>query len=188
MADPARKHLTVEDYLGWDDGTDRRHELVDGEVVAMPLPTVAHSTILGNLAREIGSRIGRPRRAMLAAGIEIPDRNDRFYQADVAVTCTPPSAGERSVPNPVLLVEVLSSSTLAHDRGVKVPDYLCIPSVQEILLVDSREPRVQVWRREGDRRKVAWTVQDVRGVPAIRLDSIDADLPLAALYENVVFD
>lgn len=62
-----------------------------------------------------------------------------------------------------------------------MPDYICIPSVQEILLVDSGERRVQLWRRAGPR----WVVEDFAGDTIILpLASIGAEIPLAALYEG----
>lgn len=181
MTVTAPKRWTVQEFLAWDDGTDQRYELVAGAIVAMAPPSIAHGTIIMNIGAAIRPRLKPPYRIVGEAGIVRPDRDDRFYQADIAVTCQPASSGERSTPSPRLIVEVLSPSTALHDRGVKLPDYLEIPSVQEILLVDSERRRVQHWRREADH----WVVQDTAGDGTIRLASVGVELPLAAIYQDV---
>lgn len=182
MAQPAIKGMTIDEFLAWADGEpDARYELVFGQPRAMTGGTEAHSQIASNLAFEIRNRMRRPCRVIGEASLTREGRDDRFYVADVAVTCSPPESGRRFIPDPVLVAEVLSDSTATHDRGTKVPDYMQIPSVQEILLVDSRAPRVQLWRRDGTR----WIVEDFAGTATLPLASVGADLPLAALYEGV---
>lgn len=182
MGMPAEKLLTIDQFLNWNDGTDRRYELVEGRVVAMAPCSQSHSQIATNLAFEIRRRLRPPCRVLGEAAVERLDRNDRFYEADVAVTCTPHRPDQRSTPEPVLIAEILSESTAQHDRGTKVPDYQEIPSVQEILLVDSRRRRVQLWRRDGTR----WWVEDFSSDDAILpLTSIGAEIPLGALYEGL---
>jgi Uma2 family endonuclease len=107
MAEPARKPMTADEFLDWDDGTDTRHELVDGLVLAMAPTTDAHGTIAVNAALEINGRLdGRPPcRAIAEAGIRLDDGN--HYEADVAATCAEPRGG-RYVEEPFLIVEVLS--------------------------------------------------------------------------------
>ena len=97
------------------------------------------------------------------------------------MTRAPPERGRRHVAEPALIVEVLSPSTAQHDRGTKVPDYCELPSVREILLVASTERRVELWRRDGPR----WTVERLIGEAELRLEVIDAAIPLTAVYENV---
>ena len=109
------------------------------------------------------------------------DRADTWYQADLAVTCAPAERGARAIPEPRLIVEVLSPWTAAHDRGVKLADYRKIASVEQILMVASEDRHVEVWQRAHD----GWKVQDLIGDAAIPL-AIDAQpLPLAATYEAV---
>jgi len=108
VAEPAPKRWTVEDFLAWDDGTDRRYELVGGEVIAMAPPAEAHGTIVANLTIRIGTKLEAPCRVVGEAGIVLPDRDDTYYQADLAVTFTSPEAGRQHVAEPVLIVEVLS--------------------------------------------------------------------------------
>lgn len=184
MAQPALKGMTIDEFLDWAGGEpDVKYELVFGQPRAMAPVSQSHSRLAGRLAVAIGGRLRPPCEVLMDTAIEREDRNDRFYEADLAVTSAPHQTGQPSTPNPVLIVEILSDSTATHDRGTKVPDYMQIPSVQEILLVDSRAPRVQLWRRDGTR----WIVEDFADTATLPLASVGVDLPLPALYEGVAF-
>ena len=180
MAEPAEKLWTVDEFLAWGDGTDRRCELVDGHVVAMTPPSEAHGTIVANLSGELRNRLRPPCRVVGEAGVVPTDRNDTYYQADLLVTCSPPERGRAYPAEPILIVEVLSPSTEVHDRGRKVEDYSRLPSVNEILLVSSEERRVRSWRRDGRR----WIVEDLIGDAELRPESVPGPIPLAAVYEG----
>ncbi len=128
MASRAPKLMTLAEFLEWDDGTDRRYELLDGLPVMMAPATEAH----GEIAISLGSRnsavgCSSPCRVISEAGITIPDRADTYYVADLAVTCAPREPGRRMVAEPVLVVEVLSPSTSQVDRWRKVADYRTLP-------------------------------------------------------------
>jgi Uma2 family endonuclease len=180
MAEPAEKRWTVEEFLDWDDGTDRRHELVDGRIVSMAPPSEAHATIVSNLTIQIGTRLQPPCRVLGEFGVRLANRDDSFYQFDLAVSCAPAEAGRRYIADPILIVEVLSPSTQLHDRGRKLDDYRQLPSVSEILLVASEQRRVQHWRRDGAR----WIVEDLIGDADLRLAALPGPIPLTAIYES----
>ncbi len=173
--------MTLAEFLRWDDGTDARYELVDGRIVSMAPPNDAHGTIVMNIGAAIGSQLRPPCRVAAEAGILRPNRDDSYYVADLGVTCGPAADTRQHLPEPVVIVEVLSPSTEDHDRGRKVPDYREIPSLQEILVVASQERRVELWRREGDH----WRVEDLIGEATVRLESCDASIPLRAIYAHV---
>jgi Uma2 family endonuclease len=127
---------------------------------------MAHAAIVPNLIGALRPSVRRP---------------CTYYQADVAVSCTPTPATAQYLVHPVLIVEVLSPSTAAHDRTQKLPDYRRIASVQEIVLASSQERRVELWRRKGEK----WEVEDLIGEAVLRLDSIRTDVPLSTIYEGV---
>ena len=164
MSEAAIKRMTLAEFLRWEDGTDTRYELLGGCPVAMAPPAIAH----GILALRLGARIDAALRSrspcfgQSEAGIARPDRNDTCYIADLAVTCTPPEPGQQLLQDPLLIVEILSPGTALYDRQTKVSDYRRIPSVQEILLIDSTSIFAEVLRREGDR----WITEIVRGPQA----------------------
>jgi Uma2 family endonuclease len=97
------------------------------------------------------------------------------------VTSAPAERGARAIPEPRLIVEVLSPSTAAHDRGVKLADYRKIASVEQILMVASEDRHVEMWRRAED----GWKVQDLIGDATIPLAIDGEPLPLAAVYDAV---
>jgi Uma2 family endonuclease len=184
MSEAAVKRMTLAEFLRWEDGTDTRYELLGGCPVAMAPPAIAH----GILALRLGARIDAALRSrspcfgQSEAGIARPDRNDTCYIADLAVTCTPPERGQQLLQDPLLIVEILSPGTALYDRQTKVSDYRRIPSVQEILLIDSASIFAEVLRREGDR----WITEIVRSPQAtLSLASIGLTAALSELYEGI---
>ncbi len=91
MGEPALRAMTADEFLAWDDGTDTRHELVDGEIVAMAPPTDAHGTIAVNVGVEIADRLRAraPCRAIGEAGIRLDD-------ATISRPTSPPPARSRA--------------------------------------------------------------------------------------------
>lgn len=181
MATPNPQLMSLAEFLRWDDGTDRRYELIRGRPVAMAPPSAAHAVIVINTGAALRQGLGPPCYVAGEAGIALPDRDDTYYQADVVVSCSPLDPRAQAIPDPTVIVEVLSPSTAAHDRTQKLPDYRRIASVREIVLVSSQERRVEIWRRKGEK----WEVEDLIGEAALRLESINANVPLAAVYEGV---
>lgn len=148
MGDLAERRMTVEEFLDWPgDGTDTRHELIDGVIVAMSPPSGRHSIIVVNVGYEIKRRLRPPCRALAEAGLTLS--NDTCIRADVAASCEE-LGPKQLMREPFMLVEILSPSTRRDDLGFKVPAYQEIASVREIWAVDSEERSVRVWRRSGE--------------------------------------
>lgn len=180
MSEVAHQTMTLEEFLDWDDGTDTRYELLNGVALAMAPPNVAHGVLVTNVSVELRSRLSPSCLVVGEAGIVLPNKSDRYYVADLAVACQHTDMSKQYLDEPLMIVEVLSPSTVTHDRGNKVPDYLRIPSVMVVLLVDSNERRVQVWRREED----IWTIRDLIGDAEINLPELESSIPLSSIYTN----
>jgi Uma2 family endonuclease len=182
MADAAFKLMTTDEFLVWDDGTPTRYELVDGAPLAMAPTLSSHGAIAGNATYEINQRARArpPCRAVVEAGIWISDH--RYFEADVAFTCSAPSRSQH-VEEPALLVEVLSSSTRAHDQGVKLPAYKDLSSVEEVWLIDSERRRVSLWRRDRS-APMRWIVEDFLGSSSFESGVLRDRIELDALYLN----
>jgi Uma2 family endonuclease len=174
--------MTLAEFLEWDDGTDRRYELLDGMPVMMAPTLEVHGELAVALGAEIRARLKPPCRVLSEAGIVIPERANTYYVADLAVTCAPREPGRRMVIEPVLIVEVLSPSTSQVDRWRKVADYRTLPSVREILVLFSDERRVEVQRRTPD----GWRVEDLIGQAEIPLSCCDTQAPLDAVYRDLL--
>jgi Uma2 family endonuclease len=184
MADPAIRRMTLDEFLRWEDGTDTRYELLSGVLVAMAPPARAHGMLCARLAGrlDVALRSRSPCSAQTEAGIARPNRDDTYYVADLAMTCSPYQRGEQLVKDPILIVEILSPGTERHDRRTKVPAYRDITSVREILLVDSESIYAEILKREGDR----WITELVQGRDATRrLSSVDLQIAMAELYEGI---
>ena len=180
MGEPARREMTADEFLTWDDGTDTRYELVEGEIVAMAPPSEPHGAIAGNAWGQIDRRLQArpPCRAIVEAGIRVDDGN--HYKADVAATCTEPRRSPY-VDEPFLIVEVLSEGTWREDIGSKLQHYIQLPTVREIWLVDSRARWVQVWQRTEN----AWIVTlPLRGSADFASEVLGDRVVLDELYRN----
>jgi Uma2 family endonuclease len=119
------------------------------------------------------------------AGIVRPDRDDAYYVADLAVTCSPYQRGERFVRDPILIVEILSPSTERHDRRTKLPVYRDIESVKRSCSSTRKASTPKILRRDGD-RWITELVQDREAM--IRLSSVDLPVAMAEPYEGIDFD
>lgn len=183
MATAKRKRWTLEEFLAFDDGTDTRYELIDGERFAMAPPARAHGTLVMRLGRMIAAGLTPPCEVIGEAGIILTDSAENYYQADLAVTCTQGPLNSPIIPQPVVIAEVLSPSTARTDRDRKVPDYRTIPSVKDILVVSSDDARVEHLFRDGD----GWRLKDVMGQGTIRLTAIDIPLDIGELYAGLDF-
>ncbi len=184
MAAPAIKPMTLDEFLRWDDGTDTHYELIGGSPMAMAPPSEVHRA----LAIRLGSRIEaalsqrRPCNAQLEAGVIRPDREDTYFEADIAATCTPIEFGRQAIEDPFLIVEILSPSTERHDRRIKLPLYRQIATVQEILFIASDGLYAELHRKSGEQ----WITEILRGADArLVLTSVGIEISLAELYEGI---
>jgi Uma2 family endonuclease len=137
--------MTVDEYLAWADGQPGRYELKDGSVFAMSPESLGHAekkaAVHAALLADIRAR-GLPCHA-LPDGTTVRIDDATAYEPDAVVYCGarhPPSAVE--VPNPVIVVEVLSPSTRHIDLSAKLADYFRLPSVAHYLIVDPDKPRI----------------------------------------------
>ncbi len=184
----AQRRMTLDEFFAWDSGDDLRYELIDGVVVAMTSPRNAHGKISIKLGRRIDEALdARPScSAESEVGIVSPTRRSTFYQADLAVSCTPQVDEGHEMIDPLLIVEILSPSTEDKDRKVKLVDYRQIPSVREVLLVDCTRPYCELHRRTEEDQWLVQLVVDLKA--SITLESIGAELTLADIYANVSFN
>jgi Uma2 family endonuclease len=182
MAEAARKRLTLDEFLMWDDGTDRRYELVRGEVVAMAPASPRHSALLINIGAALKAGVKPPCRVFGEAGIVLPDQPDTWYEADIAVACHSDAWRGRYVTDPVLIVELLSPSNQSTDRRLKLPDYQRIESVREILLVATTTKRIEQWCRT----ESGWSLTQIGAGEVLRLGSFDIELPVEELYDGMI--
>ena len=184
MSEPAIRHMTLEEFLHWDDGTDTRYELIDGLPVAMAPPVEAHRILAMRLGSRIDAKLSsrRPCNAQIEPGVVRPDRADSYYIPDIAITCEANEPGRQAMADLILVVEILSPSSERSDRRLKLPVYQTIESIREILLIDSESRHAELYRRENDH----WGIELVRGADAsLFLTSVGLRISMSELYEGV---
>jgi Uma2 family endonuclease len=185
IATPDSTPLTPDQYLQLEATSDIKHEYRNGEAYAMAGTTDSHNTIALNLAILIRSHLrGSSCRIYFADVKARLEECSCFYYPDLMVTCDPSDAETATYKRyPKLIIEVLSDSTEAFDRGDKFIDYQTLNSLQEYILISTKQQRVDCYRRT---EKGLWLFQFYTpGENTFHLSSIDLEATFAALYEDV---
>lgn len=184
MARTAPILITEAEYLAMDAASDERHELVNGEIIAMAGVSASHSTITMNLVIGLGVGLkGGPCRAHGGRFRVLIEETGLYAYPDVSVVCGPMDLTDTNPPslrNPTVIVEVLSESTAGYDRGAKLEHYRRRASVMCVLLVDSRRRAVTRYTRNADG---GWSLYDF-DAGAVGLEAIGVTLELDDLYEG----
>lgn len=184
-----RSRLTVEEYLEAERRAETKSEYLDGEVVAMTGASFRHNVIVANLIGELRQQLkGRP--CIVAPGdlrVHIPATGLYTYP-DVIAICGEPRFEDRELDtllNPTLILEILSPTTEAYDRGKKFEHYQTIESLAEYVLVSQESPRVEQYIRQDGGR---WLFSATSGLDnRLILASIGCELELAEVYDKVPF-
>lgn len=187
MAEALAKHrLTWDEYLELERTTDTRHEYLDGEAWAMAGGTPRHSAVIVNTIGELHAVLrGRPCRVYESNTKVYVEDTDLASYPDVAVVCGPPvrAAHDKNVvTNPTVLVEVLSPSTAAWDRGGKFAHYQHVPTLKHYVLVDPEQVRVELFTRQEDG---SWRYTLHGAGAEVRLDAVDVTLAVDSLYVDL---
>jgi Uma2 family endonuclease len=151
MSSPAKNEMDVEAFLAWADGRDGRWELRDGQPVMMSPERAAHA--LTKFAAQTALREGARRAGLPCTvfpdGMTVRITARTAFEPDALVVCPPPTdLNTMEIPNPVVVVEVLSPSTAADDHGVKLDGYFSLGSVNHYLILDP-DRRVMIHHRRG---------------------------------------
>jgi Uma2 family endonuclease len=183
MAEPATQRMTLDAFLAWDGEPDVRYQLFAGVPEAMAPANILHQALASRLTAALsGALSSRPDCSVIGeVGVTSALRDNSFYVADVAVTCKPLHSAQ-TIPEPVLIVEVLSPSTEETDRKVKLGDYRAMPSVEEILLIDPNRLYAEVHRRFDAHRWLTDLLRQESDVLHFR--SVGLSITLADLYRG----
>ena len=170
-------------YLAWEGTQPERNEYIAGEVFAMVGETQTHNLAAGNLAILLRSQLkGSPCRVFIESVKTRIEAADCFSYPDVVVTCDP---RDRQTPvyvsYPLLVVEVLSDSTVAFDRGAKFAAYRKLESLQDYVLVDVATQRIEVFRRNAENN---WVLYDYGMGDVLELASLSLRLDVAEVLDD----
>ena len=184
MGEPAVKQgVTYADYVAAEQAAATKHVWVRGEVFAMAAATYRHNVIAGNLFGLLFNALaGRPCRVLAADQRVRIEAADASVYPDLVVLCARPAfaAEDRhALTNPVAVVEILSDSTEAWDRGGKFASYRELASLRHYVLVRQDAPGVEVWTRNDDG---SWTVRFSGEGDTASLPALGVSVPVDPLY------
>ena len=188
MALQPKPRIRFDDWLAAErTAAQGRSEYVDGEIFAMAGGSEAHNLIAGNVVGELRNRFkGRPCYVYTSdMKVRIESGNLGAYPDAMAVCGERVFWDERKdvIANPALIVEVLSDSTEAYDRGDKFAHYRTIPSLRAYLLLSQHRISAELYLRQSNGDWLLSTYDDMQDrVPLLVLD---AELPLAEIYDKV---
>ena len=182
--------LSPEEYLARERRAEVKSEYHDGEVFAMSGASRAHNLIVTNFVRELSLRLRDRDCEVYPSDMRVKvDPTGLYTYPDVIVVCGEPAFEDEHVDtllNPTLLIEVLSESTEAYDRGKKFEHYRKLETLQGVVLVTQDEAHAERFTRQPDGQ---WLLGEASGLEAaLHLASIDVTLPLADIYDKVLFD
>jgi Uma2 family endonuclease len=179
-----RKPTTLAEFLEWEERQPLRYEFDGVGPVAMTGGTAGHAVVQGNLAIAVGGRLGGKACRFYGSDLKFQVAEGHVRYPDGTVVCRPVDRTATVVYDPVIVFEVLSPSTGRDDRIVKAREYQATPSVQRYVMLEQDAVGATVYARSGD----AWTHEILVADSILVLPEIAVSLPLAELYEGVVFE
>ncbi len=186
MADAARDipRLTASEYLQLEKQATCKHEFVNGIVYARAGASRRPNFIATDITSILIAKLTPPCQPYaLDVKVHVETATDeRYYYPDVLVTCSDLDNDPYLITQPSLIVEVVSSSTEAADRGSKFDAYRKLPSLQEYLLVLQEKAQVEVFRRRTEWQPELYGLHD-----EINLESVKLSLPVAMFYRRITF-
>lgn len=184
VSSATRPRLSVDDYLRLERAAAQRSEYLSGDTFLMAGASREHNLVVLNVAAELRARLRGSPCEVYPSDMRVSTPSGLFTYPDVSVACSPTfrTPGTDTLLNPVLLVEVLSPTTEAFDRGRKFEHYRSLDALREYLLVSTAEARIERFRRT----ETGWLFDEAAGLDAaMALSSVPAELPLAEVFARV---
>ncbi|MCU0545591.1 MAG: Uma2 family endonuclease [Oscillatoriaceae cyanobacterium Prado104] len=181
------RHFTPEEYFAWEEQQLEKHELIDGRVYAMSGGTKNHSAIAINFLLLIRSHLRGGRCTVFNSDLKVNILNTANYTyPDLSVTCDERDReNDLYITYPCLIVEILSDSTEAYDRGKKFEKYRRNPNLVDYVLVSSDEIAIDIYHKNDAGE---WVILSYREGDRVEFQSVNLSLPIEQLYEEIVFD
>jgi Uma2 family endonuclease len=192
-----QRRYTLDEYFRLSEESEEKLEYWDGfiiplgQMLAMAGGVYEHSLITANAARAISKRIEGGPCSVLSSDLPLrAPGSTRYMYPDASVICGPPQFDPRdkkrlTATNPRVVIEVLSSSTEAFDRGEKFRQYMQMESLEEYMLVSQVEPRVESFFRQEDG---TWLFTPVQGLDAtLKVRCLNLEIPVIEIYRDVEF-
>ncbi|NET09696.1 MAG: Uma2 family endonuclease [Merismopedia sp. SIO2A8] len=178
-------YFTPEEYLELERMSSIKHEYLQGQLVAMAGASKAHVIITGNLSALLVNHLRGTGCISYATDMKIRlPQLGLFYYPDLAVTCDERdrTSNEDFILYPKLIIEVLSDSTEAFDRGDKFSDYKTGALLEEYVLIHQKQVLVERFQRKSD---TLWVPHVYGTTDTVEFASIQFSCPIAVLYETI---
>ena len=184
VASSDTSYMSPSEYLEWEEQQDIKHEYINGQVFAMTGGTIPHNDIAFNLASGLRNHLkGSKCRVNIADAKVGVSETGQFTYPDVVVSCHPKDKKAlKFIQFPSLVVEVLSPSTEAYDRGGKFQLYRQIPTLQEYVLISADKVGLDCFRLND---RGLWELHPFVEGNEVYLVSVDFRFPLSLVYEDV---
>ena len=176
--------MSYPEYLAFERAAEIKHEFIDGRVVAMAGGSPEHARLAANVAAALLVALRGRRCSAFSSDlrVHIPATGRSMYP-DVTVVCDErrtASVYPDAIINPTVIVEVLSPTTEASDRGEKFAHYRRLAGLHEYVLVNQDHPRIEIYRREGD----VWALREYGPGERAELSSLDVRLAVDEIYAD----
>jgi Uma2 family endonuclease len=191
MASHPLPWASAEEYLRYEEGSEQRHEYLDGVIYAMAGGSPNHSFLMAALVAAFHGVLKGTGCKVAVADLRVKvDRGSLYAYPDLAIICEMPVYDGENLTNPTVIVEVLSQTTRTYDRGLKFARYRTLPSLMEYVLVSQWGPRIEVFRRPAANNPDAeWDVEVLQGMDAVcRLEHPQCSIALADVYDGITFE
>lgn len=164
---------------------EHRYEYLDGSIYMMTGGTPDHSIIGNNVGRILGNLLQGRRCIVYNSDLYVELSENCRVCPDVTVSCDPRDRGAKeAIHYPSLVIEVLSPTTEARDRGKKSLQYRSCPSIQEYLLIDAELPLIELFRRE---KNGFWALYTLGLDDSLELTSLNVRFAVTEVYQNTSF-
>lgn len=185
-------YMTPEEYLDFDRNSPIRHEYFEGKIVAMTGANKNHNLINANLAADLAAqfRADGSTCRVFSNDMRVKIENKSgFAYPDIAIACGNLEFEDDEIDilnNPMVIIEILSESTEAYERGDKFAHYRAIPTLLEYILVSQNKCRIEQFVRKEGRMWSMLHYEDMGQI--LKIESIDTGLPLSNIYHWVEFE
>lgn len=178
--------MSVEQYFQLEENSpDTRYEYIDGYVYMMSGGSANHAAISGNIYAILRGLLRGSQCRVYNSDMKVRVSEQKYFHPDVTVSCDPYDRGTTAfIRSPRLVVEVLSPSTEARDRGRKLHCYLACPTIEEYVLVDARFIRIEIYRKEQKK----WVYEAYEAEDEVEFTTLRVRFPIEDAYEDVIFD
>jgi Uma2 family endonuclease len=189
VSTPLKVRITPQEYLELERKSAVKSEYFDGEMFEMPGVTYEHGRILLNLAAALQTQCVERGCAVNGPELRVKISATGLYTyPDLLIVMGEPRFEESrrdTLLNPIVLIEVLSDSTEAYDRGEKFAHYRTIETLREYVLVSQNECRIERFEKQDDGR---WLLSETTGMEGfLELLSVSCRVPLSRIYEKIDF-